>query len=191
MSAILASFDEEDRSKLSSPNELLPVKVPVFTYNNFSGKGDLYVSNVYDGRVSYISEEDKNLSSREVIDWKCTERIRIRIDDLFVEAYTIYIYYPNNTSGMFLKIEEASDLYRKLRTHTLNRPEFLRQYLYYGMANQLNQRSSNFPFACSLFKEAKETNSELARRSENKQLVTATFNVDTSLASLQRRSGCL
>lgn len=189
LSSLISNFSEDDRSIFQDSNEMREVIVPVFSYDDFSGRGGLYIS--YDGRVQYPVHEKKKLYGTEIIEWKCVERIRIKVDELFLEALTIYTYYPNNTSAMFLRIEEASDLYRKLSRSVPPNSDFLRGYLYFGLANQLNQRNSSYPFACSLFKEAKGINLELTKKTFDKKLILASFQIVDSLLALERNSRCL
>ncbi|PJZ78796.1 hypothetical protein [Leptospira neocaledonica] len=186
--SVLGELSASDQQQLLKANGQISSLVPVFSYFPYNGTGGLAYS--FGGNLYYYQTSEKILSSSEVMDWKCVEKVRLEIDNQFEEASFMYAMNPNNVAPIWAKVKRASDVYSQLSKLIINRSEFLIGYLYLPVIYGMSSTNQNYNFACQFLDVAGPTAILAYSKSSNTIQKQAFLSNSYMIVELSKRSFC-
>lgn len=185
---LLSDLPVDEQNLLQQSSEKIPSIVPIFTYYPYNGSGGM--AYYFGEHLNYYQSTKQNLSSGEVIDWKCVERIRMEIDRKFEQAAFMYEMNPNNMGPIWLNIKKATETYSKLSIATIDKSEFLRAYLYLPYIYGMSRSGANYIFACEFLDVAGTTAILGYKKSIDPMLKQAFASNGYMLVEISKRSKC-
>ncbi|TGL59517.1 hypothetical protein [Leptospira sarikeiensis] len=188
LSQILSDLPVDERNLLQQSNAKIQSVIPVFTYYEYNGSGGMAYS--FGGQLSYYQSTEQILSSREVVDWKCVERIRAEVDRKFEQAALMYEINPNNMGPIWLNIKKATDIYSKLFASIYNKSEFLKAYLFLPYVYGMSRSGANYAFACEFLEVAGAASISGYKSSIDPMLKQAFASNGYMILGLSKRSRC-
>lgn len=184
----LNELSEEDRFLIEKQNTPIRTQIPLLSFNPYIGRAELYYSN---GDIAhYIQITEKQLSPKEIIEWKCAERIRIEIDDKIGNAEIMYTLNPMNSIAILKEVHEAARYYSNLSKSIIDKSDLLRSYLYLPVIGWMSQSRGNYYYACELLAVAGPIALEASLKGNDTNLKNAFLSSSSMATNLERSSYC-
>ncbi|MEI7014068.1 hypothetical protein [Leptospira licerasiae] len=184
----LNELSEEDRLLIEKQNTPITTQIPVLSFNPYMGRAELYYSN---GDIAHYTQTvERQLSPKEIIEWKCAERIRMEIDDKIGNAEIMYMLNPMNSIAILKEVHEATSYYSNLSKSIIGKSDLLRSYLYLPVIGWMSQSRGNYYYACELLAVAGPVALEASLKGNDSNLKKAFLSSSAMAAGLERASYC-